>query len=147
MQACQNGNSYTDVLANTSDPVSLNPDRVEFEFYLPCASGVFSLVNIASDCAFFADILLSFLTGYVPRRSSFPEYNMRSIALNYMQDTFAFDAIATFPWEPVRLHPCHAVFIRESNLPSRTHHDPNYFLNRQSLLAVAGRSGDFPTCI
>lgn len=102
MQACQNGDRYTDVLSTVPIPISLDPARVEFDFYLPCASSIFSLVNIASDCSFFVDILLSFVTGYVPRRSSLPEYNARSIAMNYMRETFAFDAIATFPWEPVR---------------------------------------------
>eukprot|EP00892_Ulva_mutabilis_P000659 jgi/Ulvmu1/10594/UM065_0048.1 len=99
--ACQSGDGYVDVLSNSPDATSFDLDKVAFEFYLPCASNIFSLVNIASDCAFFTDIVLSFVTGYVPRHSSLPEYNMRSIALNYVKDTFAFDAIATFPWEPV----------------------------------------------
>lgn len=101
MQACQSGDSYEDALLGVSNPSAFDPEKVEFEFYLPCASNVFSLVNIASDCAFFTDILLSFVTGYVPRHSSLPEYSMRSIACNYLKDTFTLDAIATFPWEPV----------------------------------------------
>lgn len=92
-------------MSNGSDSFAFDPNKVEFEFYLPCASSIFSLVNIASDCAFFTDILLSFVTGFIPRHSSLPEYNMRSIAYNYLKDTFMVDAVATFPWEPVRIVP------------------------------------------
>lgn len=96
MYAFQDGDGYTDMLSSVSYPVALDPDRVEFELYLPC--DIFSLANIASNgCAFYVDILLSFVTGYVPRRSSLPKHKMRSIPLNYMIATFTFDAIATFP--------------------------------------------------
>jgi hypothetical protein len=105
MQACQNGDSYTDVLAAHADSVSssLDSEAVRFEVFLPCSSYVFSFFNVVSDCAFFVDIVLNFLTGFIPRRSSVPEYNFKRIAANYIQDTFVFDAIATFPWEQVSI--------------------------------------------
>ena len=71
---------------------------------LKCASRLFQFANVTSDISFFVDIILNFLTGFVPKRSSEPVYSLRRIATNYLQDTFLLDAAATFPWEQVR--PC-----------------------------------------
>ena len=103
MQACQAEESYDEAAAAhpTEIEEALNGTPVQYAVYLPCASSIFTICNYISDIAFFVDIVLNFLTGYIPRKSSVPEHNLKRIALNYIRDTFVFDAVATFPWEVV----------------------------------------------
>lgn len=106
MQACQANDSYEDVAAAhpTGIEEALDGTPVQYAVYLPCSSSLFTVFNYLSDIAFFVDIVLNFLTGYIPRRSSVPEHNLKRIAVNYIRDTFVFDAVATFPWEMVCTH-------------------------------------------
>jgi hypothetical protein len=107
LQACQLQAGYEEAIAaHPTGFHDIDALSVRWQVYLPCASKVFSFCNMLSDSVFFVDIVLNFLTGYVPRRSSVPEYGLKRIALNYIQDTFVFDAIATFPWELVQCPPC-----------------------------------------
>lgn len=76
--------------------------QVPFEVYLPCASWLFSILNVVADIAFAFDIALNFLTGVLLPRASAPTYAPRVIARAYVADTFVFDVIATVPWEIVR---------------------------------------------
>lgn len=104
MQACQAEESYDDAVAQHPGDLegSLEGTPLQYAVYLPCASIIFSICNHLSDSAFFVDIVLNFLTGYIPPRSSVPEHRLKHIAMNYIKDTFVFDAVATFPWEVVR---------------------------------------------
>lgn len=103
MQACQAQDSYEDAAAAhpTGIEEALDGTALQYTVYLPCASSIFSVCNYLSDIAFFVDIVLNFLTGYIPRRSSVPEHSLKQIAVNYIHDTFILDAVATFPWEMV----------------------------------------------
>jgi hypothetical protein len=103
VQACQAGASYDDAAAaHPSGMQVLEGTTLQYTVYLPCASGIFSVCNYLSDLVFFIDIVLNFLTGYFPPRSSVPEHRLKYIAINYLRDTFVLDAVATFPWEVVR---------------------------------------------
>ena len=103
VQACQAEDSYEDAAAAhpTGIEEALDGTPVQYTVYLPCASSIFSVCNYLSDIAFFVDIVLNFLTGYIPRRSSVPEQNLKRIAVNYIRNTFVLDFVATFPWEVV----------------------------------------------
>jgi hypothetical protein len=105
VQACQGDAGYADVAAAHADELQgYDESSISYKLHLQCASALFSAANIISDVVFLFDIILNFLTGFVPKRSSKPVYRFRSIAWNYASDTFVFDAAATMPWEQVGYH-------------------------------------------
>lgn len=102
VQACQQGAGYGDLQAQDAGLAQLAEAEIHNYLALQCASSLFATTNIVTDAAFCVDIVLNFLTGFVPRRRTAPVYDARSIAKNYLADTFFLDLVATVPWEQVR---------------------------------------------
>ena len=101
-RACQDGEGYSEVFEQHPDELAgYDEQSMHFNMRLQCASYWFATLNIVSDVVFFFDIVVNFLTGFVPKRSSQPVYSFRKIARNYVQDTFFLDMAATIPWEQV----------------------------------------------
>ena len=100
MQACQADGNYELVMANAGLDRSL-AHEMQYTMLLPCASNLFAVLNILADVIFTIDILLNFITGYIPHRRSEAKYDLRGIARSYIKGPFTLDLIATLPWNAV----------------------------------------------
>lgn len=103
VQACQQGANYADVQSQSADLATISETELHYKLRLQCSSSLFATANSITDAAFCVDIVLNFLTGFVPPRSSEAVYDVKRIAKNYVSDTFFLDLVATIPWEQVRV--------------------------------------------
>jgi len=102
-QVCQTSGDYAGFIAtHAADTAGYSEEEVQYAMLLPRASAAFTACNTLVDVVFFADIALSFVTGYTPQRASEPRYDLHGIVLHYLRGSLALDVVATVPWNWVR---------------------------------------------
>lgn len=88
---------------------------IKFSFYDDGEFPVWDAIDLAVDCAFYLDMILTFFSAYWDGERLV--VSLKSIAINYLKFWFWVDVVSIFPFEQVMDSGNTLVLVRISRLP------------------------------